>query len=115
MREFHHWSAGHSPQEPSQPQSASLARMHVCSPSLEGPIFSQNRMPTRSYFSEESGDESGISHRLESSVQGQSSERGLDSYAEEEAHQLGGATNSVSGSKTFYALSAKSSCIGPDG
>lgn len=32
-------ATGHSPQEPSQPQSACLTRMHERSPSLQSPVF----------------------------------------------------------------------------
>lgn len=72
-------------------------------------------MPTGSYYSEESGDDRCISHRLESIVRGQSSERGLGSCKAEKADQLVGAINTVFNSETFCVLSQKSSCSGLDG
>ncbi len=100
----------HLPQESSQPQSAHLTRMHECSPSLESSVFSQDRMPSRSCYVKESGDDRCISHGLGGDVQGQNIERSLVSRTKREAHTFSRTTSS----ETFCAFSQGSSCIGQD-
>nr|XP_055071026.1 uncharacterized protein LOC129451681 [Misgurnus anguillicaudatus] len=101
----------HSPHEPSQTQSARLTRMHERSPSLESPVFSQERMPSGSGSNEKSGDDRCISHGLGGSVRGQNSEGSVVSVTEREAHKFSRTTDSVTGPETFCAFSQKSSCI----
>ncbi len=107
--------AGRPLQEPSQPQSVRLTRMHEYSPSLESSIISQNRMPSGSGRFEESGDDGCIPHGLWSCVRGQNSEMSLVFGTEGRANKFPRATDSISGSETFCAISQKSSRIGQNG
>ncbi len=76
---------GHSPQEPSQLQSAHLTKMHERSPSLESPVFSKDRMPSGPCYVKESGDDRCIFHGLRGGVRGQNRES-TRSHTEREAH-----------------------------
>lgn len=107
--------AVHPFQEPSQPQSVCLTKIHEHSPPLEHSIISQNKMPSGSVHFEESIDDGRVPHRLGSCVRGQNSERSLVSSTQGRAHTFSRATDSISVSDTFCAITQKSSRIGQNG
>lgn len=93
----------------------SLTRMHERSPPLENYIISQNRTSSASGLFKESGADRCLPHGLGSCVRMQNSSRCLVSGTEGRTHTFSRATDSISGSETFCAISQKSSRIGQKG
>ncbi len=100
---------------PPQPQSDGVITLLASSPLLERSRFSRIRDSTGSYFSEKSGNDGCVSHRLGCSVRGQNSERKMARLATERTHKLSGTVNSVSSIETFRAVPTESPRFGQIG